>query len=268
MMLDNAREHGVDVHEGVRVLDVLFEGERAVGVRIKSEDGSGAARCAPRSSSMPAARVSMILNRLQAARVGPGAEEGRPLDLLGRGLPRHGPRRRGDARHPDPEQERLVLVHPAARQHRSASASSRAFDYLFKGRGDVTRQIYLEEVDRCPAVKDRVLEWRKRVDRLLRHEGVFVSRHSRPPATAGCWSATPSAFSIRSIRRACCWRCKSGQLAADAIAEGLAKGDTSAAQLGKWEPDFNAGHGPHAAAGVRVLRRLQLRPLRQAASRT
>jgi flavin-dependent dehydrogenase len=29
MMLDNAREHGVDAHEGVRVLDVLFEGDRA-----------------------------------------------------------------------------------------------------------------------------------------------------------------------------------------------------------------------------------------------
>ena len=27
MMLDNAREHGVDVHEGVRVLDVLFDGD-------------------------------------------------------------------------------------------------------------------------------------------------------------------------------------------------------------------------------------------------
>ena len=39
MMLDNAREHGVDAHEGVHVLDVLFEGDRAVGVRIKDADG-------------------------------------------------------------------------------------------------------------------------------------------------------------------------------------------------------------------------------------
>src|SRR5271168_4970960 len=39
MMLNNAREHGVDAQEGVRVLDVLFEGEgtRAVGVRIQPE---------------------------------------------------------------------------------------------------------------------------------------------------------------------------------------------------------------------------------------
>src|SRR5262249_15607676 len=37
MMLNNAREHGVGAHEGVRVLDVLFEGGRAVGVRIQEE---------------------------------------------------------------------------------------------------------------------------------------------------------------------------------------------------------------------------------------
>src|SRR5438477_273637 len=34
LMLNNAREHEVDVHEGVRVLEVLFDGARAVGVRI------------------------------------------------------------------------------------------------------------------------------------------------------------------------------------------------------------------------------------------
>jgi flavin-dependent dehydrogenase len=39
MMLNNAREHGVDAQEGVRVLEVLFEGDRGVGVRIQSGDG-------------------------------------------------------------------------------------------------------------------------------------------------------------------------------------------------------------------------------------
>jgi flavin-dependent dehydrogenase len=34
---------------------------------------------------------------------------------------------------------------------------------------------------------------------------------------------------------------KSGQLAADAVVEGLTKGDTSATQLGKWGANFNQG---------------------------
>src|SRR5512144_394622 len=40
MMLQNAREHGVEAYEGVHVLEVLFEGERAVGVRIRNEAGT------------------------------------------------------------------------------------------------------------------------------------------------------------------------------------------------------------------------------------
>src|SRR6201991_2535493 len=39
MMLDNAREHGVEAFDGVHVVDVLFEGDRACGVRIA--DGNG-----------------------------------------------------------------------------------------------------------------------------------------------------------------------------------------------------------------------------------
>src|SRR5205823_8858533 len=39
MMLRNAAEQGVEVHEATRVLEVLFEGARAVGVRIQKEGG-------------------------------------------------------------------------------------------------------------------------------------------------------------------------------------------------------------------------------------
>src|SRR5256884_7199611 len=39
MMLNNAREHGVAAYEGVRVLDVLFEKGRVVGVRVQEPGG-------------------------------------------------------------------------------------------------------------------------------------------------------------------------------------------------------------------------------------
>src|SRR5881296_296829 len=39
MLLENAREHGVSAHEGVRVTDVLFDGDRAVGVKIRPASG-------------------------------------------------------------------------------------------------------------------------------------------------------------------------------------------------------------------------------------
>src|SRR4051812_3678322 len=40
MMLRNAAEQGVEVNEETRVLDVLFEGARAVGVRVQYKDGT------------------------------------------------------------------------------------------------------------------------------------------------------------------------------------------------------------------------------------
>src|SRR5687768_15956834 len=40
MMLDNAREQGVEVHQPARVLDVLFDGQQAVGVKVQ-RDGAG-----------------------------------------------------------------------------------------------------------------------------------------------------------------------------------------------------------------------------------
>ena len=52
MMLDNAREHGVQVHEGMRVVDVQWDGERAAGVTVQEDGGDGTW---PRKSSwMPA----------------------------------------------------------------------------------------------------------------------------------------------------------------------------------------------------------------------
>src|SRR5262245_44535722 len=41
LLLNNAREHGVAAHEGVRVHEVLFDGDRAVGVRIKGGADEG-----------------------------------------------------------------------------------------------------------------------------------------------------------------------------------------------------------------------------------
>src|SRR5258705_5088124 len=40
MMLRNAEEQGVEVHEATRILEVLFEGDHAVGVRLQKEDGA------------------------------------------------------------------------------------------------------------------------------------------------------------------------------------------------------------------------------------
>ncbi len=96
LLLENAREHGVDVQEGVRVLEVLFEGQRAVGVRIAERRRQAARRAGRRGGRCQRAKLDDH-EPAGAARVGSGAEESGPVDLLARGEARNRQRRRRHA---------------------------------------------------------------------------------------------------------------------------------------------------------------------------
>ncbi len=236
LLLDNAREHGVEVHEGARVLDVLFEGERAIGVRVQDEAGTSREIMADVVVDA-SGQTSMIANRLKLRRVDPdlkkgsvwtyfegawrdaGRDEGATLVLQTKGkkgwfwyIPLH---------------DNIVSVGVVA-----------DFKYLFDGRGD-HETIFAEELERCPGVKERVANGR-------RATGLFATKdfsyHATRVAGPG-WVMIGDAFSFLDplYSSGVLLALRSGELAADAIAEGLAKGDLSAEQLGNWAPNFKRG---------------------------
>lgn len=238
MLLENAREHGVEVHEGARVLEVVFEGERAVGVRVQHEDGS---QRQVRSQVVVDAsgQSSMIMSRLglrqwdaelkkaalwtyyEGAYRDTGRDEGTTLVLRTAGkkgwfwyIPQH---------------DNIVSVGVVA-----------SYDYLFRDRTSSDYEaIFSEELARCPGLGPR-LAGAKRVDEF-RVAKEYTYRSSR--ASGDGWVLVGDAFGFLDplYSSGVLLALKSGQLAADAVAEGLAKGDTSAAQLGKWEADFRRG---------------------------
>ena len=143
-----------------------------------------------------------------------------------------------DAGAADREQERLVLVHPAARRHRQRRRGG-AVRLPVQEPGTDYEQTYHEEVERCAAVKKRVASARQAA-------GYFATKDYSYRATrvAGDgWVLVGDAFGFLDplYSSGVLLALKSGEMAADAIVEGLAKGDTSAAQLGKWGPEFNEG---------------------------
>jgi hypothetical protein len=112
------------------------------------------------------------------------------------------------------------------------------FDALFKGRGPYA-QTYEEEVERCPAVKQRVASGR-------RITGYFATKDYSYRATKVAgegWVLVGDAFGFLDplYSSGVLLALRSGEMAADAIHEGLEKGDTAAAQLGGWGPVFNEG---------------------------
>jgi flavin-dependent dehydrogenase len=115
------------------------------------------------------------------------------------------------------------------------------FDYLFKNRENPAdyEKTYCIEVGACSAVKERVSSGR-------RVAGFFATKDYSYRATrvAGDgwvvigeeWGFLDPLYSSGVLLAL-----RSGEMAADAIVEGLRTGDTSAAQLGKWGPEFNRG---------------------------
>jgi flavin-dependent dehydrogenase len=239
MMLENAREHGVAAHEGVRVFDVIWEQGRAVGVTIREEDGT-MREVRAKVVVDASGQAGLIQNKLRLRVWDPILNKG-AIWTYWEGAYRDTGRDEGATMVLQtatkngwfwyiPQHDNIVSVGVVA-----------PFDYLFKNRdtpGDYERT-YGEEVSACAAVKERVSSGR-------RVTGYFAAKDYTYRATtvAGdgwvmigdAWGFLDPLYSSGVLLAL-----RSGEMAADAIVEGLAKGDTSAAQLGKWGPGFNAG---------------------------
>ena len=238
LMLNNAREQGVTVHEGARVLEVLFEGKRAVGIRVKLEDGTEKevrAQVVVDASG----QSSMIISRLGLREWDPilkkaaiwtywkgayrdvGKDEGATIVLQTKGkkgwfwyIPLH---------------DDILSVGVVA-----------GYDYLFKDRDTKDYEtIYNEEVANCPGLQPRIAN-ATRIE-AFRAQKEYSYRASQ--AGGDGWVLVGDAFGFldplysSGVLLALC----SGQMAADAVCEGLAKNDTSEHQLRSWEKGYVQG---------------------------
>ncbi len=238
LLLNNAREHGVQVHEGTRVLEVLFDGSRAVGVRVAGEDGQ------PRELRADvvvdaSGQSSLIMSRLNLREWDPVLKKA-ALWTYWKGARRDTGRDEGATLVCQTQGKRGWFWYIPLHDDILSVGVVAAYDYLFKDRADKDHEtIYFEEVDRCPAVKQRIASAERATGFYAAKEYSYRSRQ----AAGDGWVLVGDAFGFLDplYSSGVLLALKSGQLAADAVAEGLSKGDTSAAQLGKWAPDFGRG---------------------------
>jgi len=236
MMLDNAREHGVDVHEGVRVLDVRFEGDRAVGVTLRGEKG-GVREVRAKVVVDASGQVGLLQNRLGLRVWDPLLNKG-AIWTYWEGAYRDSGRDEGATMVLQTASRNGWFWYIPLHDDLVSVGVVAPYDYLFKGRRKYA-DTYEEEVRLCPAVQQRVAGGR-------RVTGYFATKDYSYRATrvAGDgWVLVGDAFGFLDplYSSGVLLALRSGEMAADAICEGLAKGDTSAAQLGGWGPVFNEG---------------------------
>jgi flavin-dependent dehydrogenase len=238
LLLDNARAKGVDVHEGVRVLEVLFEDGRAVGVRTADE--AGAERTVRARVVVDAAGQSTVIqDRLGLRQWDPDLKKA-AIWTYWKGARRESGRDAGAT---------LVLqlkdrkgwfwYIPLADDVTSVGVVA-DHEYLFQGRASKDpAAVYAEEVARCPGLVPRLAGAERTEPFRVAKE---YSYRSRQVAGDG-WVLVGDALGFLDplYSSGILLALKSGALAADAIHAGLAAGDTSAATLGAWGPGYLAG---------------------------
>ena len=243
MLLDNAREHGVEVRRGAVVKDVLFEGERAVGVVVAADHSEHRLRCrvvvdASGQSALIAKKLGLrrpdpelkkasYFSHFQGALRDPGLDEGATLVL-------------------HTEEAKSWFWYIPLPDDRVSVGVVGSLDYLMAGRAADPQQVFDEEVERCPALKPRLAN----ATQVFPVQAIrdFSYRSSRIAGDG--WVLVGDAFGFLDpiYSSGVFLALKSGELAADSIHAALAEGDPSAARLGE--------HGPRFAAGMEAMRKL------------
>lgn len=238
MLLENAAENGVNAHQGVRVLQVLFDGQRAVGVRLQHEDG--------REEEVHAKVIvdasgqgSLIMSRLGLRDWDQDLKKA-ALWTYWKGAFRDTGRDEGATLVLSVKDKKAWFWYIPQHNDIVSVGVVGGYDYLLLDRQNKDLEtIYFEEVNRCPGLVPRLANATRVEPFRVAKEYSYKSRQ----AAGDGWVLVGDAFGFLDplYSSGVLMAFRSGEMAADAIAEGLAKGDTSAEQLGKWEEHFRRG---------------------------
>ena len=237
MMLENAREKGACVRQGAAVQEVLFDGDRAFGVRTKSGDGSlqdlhagvvvdATGRSALISRKLgikteePTLKKASLFTHFESGSRDEGIDEGATLILHTR------------------TKDAWFWYIPLAGDVVSVGVVG-DIGYLVQKREGTPQEIFEEELDRCPPMKDRLERARQLFPMKVTSD---FSYRARSVSGAG-WVLVGDAYGFLDpvYSSGVFLALKSGEMAADAIHEAISNDDFSAKQLGKWGDAFIPG---------------------------
>jgi flavin-dependent dehydrogenase len=234
MLLDNAREHGVTVHEGARVLDIITDGESVHGVKVKLE---GQPECEVRAQVVVDAsgQSSIIMDRMHLREWDPVLKKAAIWTYW-----------KGAKREPGIDSGGTIVMQTQEKKgwfwfiplHDDVVSVGvvAGHDYLFKNRDTKDLEtIYMQEVARCPGVQPRIADATRCEDYKAQKE---YSYKAKKGAGDG-WVLVGDAYGFLDplYSSGLMLALTSAAMAADAVTEALQANDVSEARLQKWVPE-------------------------------
>jgi flavin-dependent dehydrogenase len=235
MLLNHARENGVVVHEGARVLDVLMDGDRVVGVKVKLE---GEQEKEVRSQVVVDAsgQSSIVMDRMDLREWDPVLKKAAIWTYW-----------RGAKREPGLDSGGTIVIQTQEKKgwfwyiplHDDVVSVGvvAGFDYLFKNRSTKDLEtLYMEEVARCPGVQPRIADAVREGDYKAQKEYSYKAKK----AAGDGWVLVGDAFGFLDplYSSGVMLALTSASMAADSIGDALDANDPCESRLRSWEPEY------------------------------
>lgn len=236
LLFKNAASKGADCRDGSRVLDIDLKGSDGATVTYQSPDGEKRT-VHTRVVVDATGQQAMLANRLGLMEVNEKLKKASIWTYY-----------RGAERSKDPNQNTTIILHtddkscwfwyiPLSNDVVSVGLVG-DHQQLLKGRGKPP-EIFADELNKCPGVQRRIAG-AERCDefRVLKEFSYSTKQHA-----GDGWVLVGDAFGFIDpvYSSGVFLALKSGEMAADAIVEGLGKNDLSADQLASWTPEFKSG---------------------------
>lgn len=238
LLIEHAEEQGVAVHQGTPIKQVLFEGDRAIGVEAKFPDG--ATRSFKASVIVDATGQSAMLSNKFGWRVRDPQLKKAVLYSYFKGAHRE-PDLNGGAtlvlRTPEGSGGWFWYI-PLENDITSVGVVANP-DYLVKGRGQDLAKIFQEEIDKCESCRKR-LENATRVDKI--YSILDYSYRSKQCAGDGfILIGDAYGFLDPIYSSGVLLALKMAELAADSVHDAFKHDDFSAARLGQFQSKLDKG---------------------------
>ncbi|MBS11761.1 MAG: alkylhalidase [Gemmatimonadetes bacterium] len=237
MLQDNATEKGAKVVRGAKVIEVLFDGDRAAGVRVKMPDdeeqvvrsqvvvdASGQSALIARNLKIanvePKLKKASVFTHFENAFRDDGIDEGATLILQA-------------------NDKNVWFWYIPLPEDRVSVGAVGDIDYLFADRSLDAQEIFDRELEKCESVQERIRDARQVMPMQVTKD---FSYRAKQIAGDG-WVLVGDAYGFLDpvYSSGVFLALKSGEMAADSILDGLAKGDTSSEQLGGFQEEFLGG---------------------------
>ena len=237
MLFVNAADKGATCVDQTRVLEAIFDSQRATGVHIQTS--AGERQDISSQVVVDATGVQALMaNRLGLCEPITGLKKAAIWSYY-----------RDAERDPGPNGGATVILHTQSKEswfwyiplQDSITSIGVVGDhgYLLKGRG-TPADVYTAELAECPALQRRLQNAQRLEDFRVAKEFSFTTNQHAGDG----WVLVGDAFGFIDpiYSSGVYFALKTGEMAADAIIAGLRNGDTSAAALGNWTECFQSGY--------------------------